>query len=589
MSAPKTHLQRLWGFHKRFYRHKRQLIPGLLAVPLVAICDIWLTVVFGDSLTRLREGSDAEFLAGVFVLLLAISALGGLFRFFQRWLLVGVSRRFEVDLKRELFQKLCRLPLRFHARSRSGDIVSRSTADIENLRMLLGPGLLMYVLSAFVMVPGALFIMFGISVKVTLSMMLPLVITGVAMKLLSPRIHRASIEVQESLGDLSHRAQESFAGIRVIKGYGLQRHEQEDFEKFSKSNRDHQLEMASARGLMHSFVNLSFDMTSLPILFVGGLGMIDRNLNVGDLFKFIDLTAKVFWPVIALGWMAGLFPRAVVSATRIEEVLDEDLHIDDPEHPIPLDPVRGELSLKRVGFTYDGETEPALQDIDVEIPAGTTLGVVGPTGSGKSTLLNLIGRLLEAEGRIELDGIGIRDLSLDTLRGATAYVPQDSFLFSDSYRRNLEFGAAHELGDETLAELIELAGMTEEVAQFEHGLEQMIGERGVTLSGGQRQRTCIARALARKPRILILDDALSAVDTETEVKLKRSLRRAGQGRTVILSAHRLATVRDAENIVVLQRGRIEAQGTHEQVLKLSSWYRDTWDRQRMQDELERLQ
>jgi len=588
MSPEISPLRRLWGFHKRFHQHRKQLIPGLLAVPLVAAAEISLTVVIGNTLTRLRDGDDTRFLAGTFGLLLAIAATGGLFRFLQRWLLVGVSRRFEVDLKRELFNKLCRLPLRFHAQSRSGDIVSRSTSDIENLRMLLGPGLLMYVLSAVFMVPGALYVMFGLSAKVTFSMMLPLVLTVLAMKLLSPRLHRASVDVQESLGNLSHRAQESFSGTRVVKGYGLEKHEEAAFEKVSGANRDHQLEMASARGMMHSLVNLSYDLTSLPIIIVGGLGMTDHSLDVGDLFKFIDLAAKVFWPMIALGWMAGLFPRAVVSATRIEEVLDEDLQIDDPQHPIPLDPVRGALSLRDVSYRYADQVEPALAGINVQVPAGTTLGVVGPTGSGKSTLLNMFGRLLEPDGELTLDGIRVQELALDTLRGSIAYVPQDSFMFSDTYRNNIEFGSKDELSESKLRELIELAGMTDEVARFPDGLNQMIGERGVTLSGGQRQRTCIARALAREPRILILDDALSAVDTETEVQLKRSLRRVGEGRTVILAAHRLGTVRDAETIMVLAEGRVEAIGTHSEVLERSAWYRETWNRQRMQDELGEL-
>ena len=244
--------------------------------------------------------------------------------------------------------------------------------------------------------------------------------------------------------------------------------------------------------------------------------------------------------------------------------------------------------MKNVSYTYEDAPRPAVSGVDAHVPAKSLLGVVGPTGSGKTTLLNLLGRLFEPRGEVSLDGVPTQRLSLSTLRGALAYVPQDSFLFSDTYRANLEFGVEEPLSEERLEEIIEASGMTEEVAEFRDGLEQMIGERGVTLSGGQRQRSCIARALARDPSVLILDDALSAVDTETEARLLRSLRRAGEGRTVVISAHRLATVKDADQILCLADGKVDAIGTHEELLERSSWYRETWDRQRMQEELQEL-
>ncbi len=580
-------MRRLQGFVRRFLRHRRTLLAGILCIPLVAFCDIRITIWIGDALTQLRRRDDPQFLRGLFVLLLAIAAAQGLFRFLQRWWIVGVSRHVEAELKQELFDKLCSLPLAFHVRSRSGDIVSRLTSDVENIRMLLGPGS-MYVLGALVMVPGSLFVLFRISPGITAAMALPLFLVTLAMKSMTPRLHRHSTAVQESLADISHRAQESFAGIRVVKGYGLAAHELRRFSAASLENRGHQLALARARGLTDALIHLSYDLAFLPILFVGGWAMIDRSLAVGDLFKFIDLGFKVFWPVIALGWIAGLYPRALASAERIDELLAEPSAIGEPERARPLSSVRGELSLRDVSFTYDGSPRPALSGIHLDVPAGTTLGVVGPTGSGKSTLLNLLGRLFEARGEIRLDEVPIRELSLSTLRGALAYVPQDSFLFSDTYRANVEFGAEAPLDDGELARLIESAAMTAEVAAFPGRHDQLIGERGVTLSGGQRQRTCIARALARNPRVLILDDALSAVDTETEARLLANLRAAGEGRTVVVSAHRLATVKDAEQILVLRAGRKEALGTHVELLERSSWYRETWERQRMQEELEEL-
>ena len=580
-------MKRLWPFVRRFLRHRKRLLLGLLCIPLVALCDIKLTLIVGDSLTRLRAGDDAHFLRGVFLWMLGISAVQGLFRFLQRWWIVTVSRRVEVELKQELFDKLCELSASFHAKSRSGDIVTRLTSDVESVRMLLGPGS-MYVLGALTMVPVSFVVLFLINPTVTIAMILPLVLVAFSMKLLTPRLHRESTSVQESLADISHRAQESFGGIRVVKGYGLAQHESDGFRKVSLKNRAAQMRLASARGLTQSLIHLSYDLAFLPILLAGGWAMIDRTIEVGDLFKFIDLGFKVFWPVIALGWIAGLYPRALASAERIDALLDEVSEIAETDKPVPLPNPRGELSLRDVSYTYEDAPRPALAGVNVEVPAGTTLGVVGPTGSGKSTLLNLLGRLFEAQGEIRLDRIPVRDLALSDLRGALAYVPQDSFLFSDTYAENIGFGAEKELDKAELARFIELAGMTEEVAQFADGYEQVIGERGVTLSGGQRQRTCIARALARDPRVLILDDALSAVDTQTEAKLLSTLQAEGSQRTVVLAAHRLATVRHAHTILALRDGRVEAMGTHDELLERSNWYRETWKRQRMQEELEEL-
>jgi ATP-binding cassette subfamily B protein len=580
-------LKQLLGFARRFLRHRRALLLGIACIPLASLCDIRLTLWIGDALTRLEAKEDPAFLKQLLVWLLGVAAVQGLFRYLARWWIVSVSRRVEIELKQELFDKLTRLSLAFHVRSRSGDIVSRLTSDVENIRMLIGPGS-MYVLGSLFMVPGSLWVLFQISPAVTLAMTFPLLLVTLAMMVMTPRLQRYSTAVQESLADIAARAQESFAGIRVVKGYGLGPHENARFRAASETNRKHQLDLARAQGLQDAAIHLSYDLAFLPILVVGGWAMIDRSLAVGDLFKFVDLGFKVFWPVIALGWIAGLYPRAVASAERIEEVLQERPDIIEVPAPRVPDEIEGRLTLRDVGLTHAGAPRPALAGITLEVLPGTTLGVVGPTGAGKSTLLNLLGRLFEAQGEIRLDGVPIRELPLDVLRGALAYVPQDSFLFSDTYRANLEFGAERPLEEAELTRLIATSAMADEVRAFPKGLEQLIGERGVTLSGGQRQRTCIARALARDPRVLILDDALSAVDTETEARLLASLRSAGRGRTVVVAAHRLATVRSAEQILVLREGRAEALGTHDELLQRSRWYRETWERQRMSAELEVL-
>jgi ATP-binding cassette subfamily B protein len=579
----------LWRHFGRFLRHRRDLLLGFACIPAAQLLDIYFTVRIGDALDRLRAGEDASFLRNLFLLLVGVAALRGVFRYFQRWWIVAVSRYVENQLKQEIFDKLVSLPFSFHAKRKSGELVSRATSDVENVRMFLGPGL-MYSAGAFVMVPASLWVLFGLEWRLALAMIVPLVLMGLGMKAFTPRLHKISTAVQESLAELSHRAQESFSGVRVVKGYALERSMAARFREQSREVERHQVELGRVRGATHALTHAAFDSTFVLILVLGGWAMIDRDLPAGDVFKFIDLTFKVFWPIIALGWIAGMYPRALSSAERIDELLSTRSDIVDAPDARALPEVRGALRLAGVGFRHEGAERDALSGIDAAIHAGGVLGVVGPTGSGKSTLLLLLGRLHEAtRGSIELDGVDVRRLPLEQLRTALGYVPQDGFLFSDTWRANVQFGADEPLSEERLRELARIACMDEELERFPAGMDVLIGERGVTLSGGQRQRTCIARALARDPRVLVLDDALSAVDTETEARLVENLRRAGSGRTVVVAAHRLSSVRRADAIVVLRRdGSVEAVGGHEDLVGRAGWYRDTWRAQQMREELEVL-
>jgi ATP-binding cassette subfamily B protein len=579
-------VKRLWRFFGRFLRHKKELIPGFLCIPLATLGDVVITVVIGNALDKLKLGSSTEFLGGIVAIVLGLAFVRGIFRYLQRWWVVAVSRYVENELKQELFDKLVSLPFSFHVKSRSGDVVSRVTSDVENVRMFLGPGM-MYTAGAVVMIPVSMGLLMSLNAPLAATMVLPLVLMGLGMKVFTPKLHVISLAVQESLAEIGHRAQENFSGIRIVKGYGREAQQIEKFEAASAKNRENQIALGRSRGLTNAITHAANDFTFVVILVIGGLAMIDRSLPAGDLFKFIDLTFKVFWPIIAVGWIAGMYPRALASAERIDELLAEPNDIAEKTPPTELPHVRGALSLANVSFTYPNTEKPALSGITFEVPAGGVVGIVGPTGSGKTTLLLMLGRLLDTtSGEIRLDGVPVRDLKISALRGALGYVPQDSFLFSEPYRDNVSFGIDGSLSEERLKEVVDLACMTDEVARFPNGFDQLIGERGVTLSGGQRQRTCIARALAKDPRVLVLDDALSAVDTETETKLIDNLRRAGHGRTVVIAAHRLSSVARAERIVVLSReGRIEAIGKHKDLLARDGWYRETWARQQAQDEI----
>lgn len=575
-------------FYRRFLRHKYRLVAGFLAVPLTRLTDVAVTLTIGEGLNRLQQGEGADMLGGVLAWIALYACVQAIFSFVQRWCIVSASRYVERDLKQDLFDKLTRLSFDFHNESRSGDVVSRLTSDVESVRMFLGPGL-MFALGGLVMLPVVLLLLVQRDATLAMTMAVPLTLMGLSFKVLTPRLHVTSKKVQEAIADISHTAQENFAGIRVVKGYGRENQQAQKFAAASKRSRDHQITMASQRGLAHTAATTTSQVTFVVILWLGGRAMIDGELGYGDTLVFIDLTLKLFWPILTLGWLAGLYPRAAASAQRIEELLGREPSIQSPPGARELVGYDGSFRLREVSFTYEDADEPAVADIDLDIPGGSTLGIVGPTGAGKSTLLKLFGRLHDAEGGFEMGGVPLRELSLSAIRSPLGYVPQDSLLFSDTWRDNVTFGSEDVLSDAALVELAELACMDEEVERFPDGYDQMIGERGVTLSGGQRQRTCIARALARDPRVLILDDALSAVDTETERELIGHLHTAGAQRTVLIAAHRLSSVASADQILVLgSDGRPAQLGTHDELLATEGWYAETWDRQQARIELEEL-
>lgn len=573
-------------YFTRFLDHRWKLLGGFVAVPLARGADILVTLGIGAALNELIADPESNHWRGGLFWIGLYALAQGLASFLQRWLVISTSRHVERDLKQQLFDQLTRLSFSFHNRSRSGDIVSRLTSDVENVRMFLGPGL-MFATASLVMLPITLVLLLRINASLALTMAIPLTIMGAGFRFLTPKLHAASKDVQEGLADLSHRAQENFAGVRVVKGFARETHQAQRFEEASALNRDRQIHLARVRGLAHTLAGTSSQLTFVVILLLGGRALIDGRMGFGDTLVFIDLTLKIFWPIITIGWLAGMYPRAVASAQRISDVMDAEVEIQGGE--TRLADVRGEYRLQDVSFTYPEAQRAALSNIDLHLPAGSRLGVVGPTGCGKSTLLLLFGRLYEAEGEFTLDSVPLRDIDLSDMRQPIGYVPQDSFLFSETWAENVGFGAEEPLEERELEALADAVCMTEELEQFPKGRQELIGERGVTLSGGQRQRTCIARALARKPRILILDDALSAVDTETEARLIEHLRETAKDCTVLVAAHRLSSVRDADQILVLATdGSPEDLGTHDELLERGGWYARAWEQQQSRRELDEL-
>jgi ATP-binding cassette subfamily B protein len=426
--------------------------------------------------------------------------------------------------------------------------------------------------------------MLTISTGLTLWVMAVLPLVTVLFLVLGPEIHRRFDRVQEQFSSLSARAQENFSGIRVAKAFAQEGAETEKFESENQKVMDTNLRLARLQGGLWPAIGLILGLAAVVLLWQGGSEVIRGRITLGQMVQFSYYLARLSFPMIALGWVLTLWQQGRASMERLDEILNTQPKITDPKDPIVLAEPRGEIEFRGVTFAYDGP--PVLRDIDLRIPAGSTLAVVGPTGSGKSSLVNLIARLYDpTEGRILLDGYDLRRLSLRSLRGALGFVPQETFLFSDTLGENIAF-ALDESDGKRVLEAAEISRIARDIESFPHGYDTVVGERGVTLSGGQKQRTAIARAVARSPRILILDDALSSVDTDTEEEILRQLRGMMASRTSIVISHRISTIRDADWIVVLDDGRIAEQGTHDALLSRGGLYADLYEKQLLREALE---
>jgi ATP-binding cassette subfamily B multidrug efflux pump len=546
------------------------------------------------------------------IILVVVMAVKGFFSFWTRWILIGVSREIEFDLRNDLFGKFVELDPEFYVRNRTGDLMSRATNDLNAVRMVLGPGI-MYSATTIATMVLAIFFMFRLSPSLTGWVLLPVPLVAFAVRYFGETIHRLSEQIQAALGALSTRAQENLTGVRVIRAYAQEKPEIEAFDLANRDYVDQNIKLIATWSLFFPFLTALIGITFVILLGKGGKDVIDHRFTVGTMWAFYWFLGQLVFPMIALGWVTNIFQRGAASMGRLNYIMNSqpgirnqveaanetDLrrHTNAPAAPASRDesPIRGEIEFRNLTFTYPtsgsgGEgasSGPVLHDINLEIPAGSTLAVVGPTGSGKSTLAALIARLWDAPaGTLFIDGRSIREYPLAELRRAIGFVPQDTFLFSDTLRENIAFGVI-DADEEHIFEATEIASLSGEIQSFPHTYETMVGERGITLSGGQKQRTSIARAILRQPKILILDDALSSVDTDTEEKILRRLRDVMRQRTAILISHRVSTVKNADQIIVLREGRIIERGTHDELLELGGYYADLNQKQMLEEELAR--
>ncbi len=572
------HLRPLLPYVKRY---RWSYVFGTLCVFLTNGIWILFPLVLGRAAEDLHLGVTRHKLLVYAGLLLAIAVTKGIFQFLTRWVVIGISRDVEFDLRNDLFAKLESLSYSYYQRHRTGDIMARATNDLNAVRMLLGPAI-MYSANTLVYTAGALSFMIAISPKLTFYTFLPLPITSVVIQSFGRKIHDRFERIQAMFSDISARAQENFSGARLIRAYVQEDAEIRTFEKENKEYIRRSLKLVRLMGMLWPTLELMLGCAVVLVLWLGGREVLTRQITVGQFVSFSTYMMQLTWPIIALGWVINIFQRGTASLGRINEIMQEQPEIKDESGALDRDIV-GKIEFRGLNFSYDNK--PVLHDVNLTIPAGSSLAIVGPTGSGKTTLVSLIPRIYDAApGSVLIDGRPIREYSLASLRRSIGFVPQETFLFSDHIRDNIALGVetatAAEIHDAAAA-----ANIAADIESFPEGYETLVGERGITLSGGQKQRTAIARALIRNPKILILDDALSSVDTNTEDKILNQLRDAMRGRTTIFISHRVSTVRNADRIAVLHSGRIVELGSHDQLLALNGYYTDLYNKQLLEEEL----
>lgn len=571
-------------------RHRWSIGGGILFVLAANVVSPIVPVIVGEVVNLAEHRRiDSNGLFVFSVLAICVAGISACFLFLMRRVLIDVSRDVEYEFRNDFFAKLQKLDAAFFDSHNTGDLMSRATNDMDALRMLIGPAV-MYSANTMMSLPMRLIWMFALDWKLTVVSIIPLLSLPPLVRHLGAKTHALSRFQQDSFGDLTTMVQENLSGVRVVQAYRQEKHEE---QKFLKRNDDYirrSLDLAAVQAVFFPIIRLVVGIGYAVLLTYGGIQVINNQLEVGTLLSFFILFSMLVWPLIAAGWVVNLIQRGIASLDRIREIMETNpTVIDAPPMAAADAPQSLAIEVRDLTFKYEGTERPQLSNINITVPEGRTLGIIGPVGSGKSTLVHLLGRLYPvSRGMIFIGGRDINDWPIEELRKRISFVFQETFLFSDTIEWNIRFGASMTTPDANIIDAAKRAQVSGDIEQFPNKYQTVLGERGVNLSGGQKQRVSIARAIARDSRILVLDDSLSAVDTHTEEAILRDLRDIMKGRTTFLISHRISTISLADEIIVLQEGRITQRGTHEELLAVPGLYRELYKRQQTEAEIEQL-
>jgi len=578
-------MKALKHLNKYFYKYRYRLIVGIIITIIGKIFMLFTPRLVGASINVISDKLDGKISFEVFktdlltniLYIIGAAVIAGIFTFLMRQTIINVSRYIEFDLKNEIYKHYQVLSLNFYKSNRTGDLMNRISEDVGKVRMYVGPAI-MYTMNTITLFAVALIYMIDRSPSLTLYTLLPLPFLSVAIYKLSRLINKRSTIVQQSLSTLSTYSQETFSGISVIKSYGIEPRTNVEFENISAENRQKQINLTKVQALFFPLMILLIGISNLIVIYVGGMQYMNGKIeNIGTIAEFIIYVNMLTWPVATVGWVTSLIQQAEASQERINEFLDTEPDIKNTANSFT--PIKGDIEFKNVSFVYPDTNIEALKDVSFNLKSGETLAILGKTGSGKSTILDLIGRLYDIDkGSILIDNTVISGLNLFSLRESIGYVPQDAFLFSDTIKNNIKFGKEDATEDDVI-EAAKNAKVHKNIINFTKGYDTILGERGITLSGGQKQRVSIARAIIKKPDILLFDDCLSAVDTETEEKILKNLEILTKDKTTIIVSHRVSSAKNADKIIVLEDGKVIEFGTHKNLINTNGYYKELYTKQ----------